>query len=128
MNNLIPLRDAARRLGLSPKTVRNHAAHARAGLPGWHLPLVKLGERLFVRSSDLDAFLSSLGDVRHGPQREIEIIADTIAAIFPDESNRLRALAAVIPSSTQRSRKPGRGAGLRAVENAGNAQANERTS
>lgn len=117
MNDLIPLKTAAERLGLSAKTLRNRAARARAGLPGWHLELVKIGERLYVRTGDLDLFLAGLGQAEgDDPKLEIQVIADQISRVFPEESEHLRSIAATIPPRLTRSRKRKPRTVLRAVE------------
>ena len=52
----IPLRDVARRLDMHPKTPERWAKH---GVGGRKLPTVRIGGRLFVLLSDLEAFLTA---------------------------------------------------------------------
>ena len=106
-NGLVPLREAAQLLGVRPKTLRNRAARARAGLPGWSLPLVKLGARLFVATEDIDHFLDGLKN-QHAdddPHAGLHRIADDIARLFPEHAETLRRIAVVIPTTPPRSRK-----------------------
>jgi len=107
--DLIPLSVVAERLGVKPKTLRNRAARARAGLAGWSLPITKLGERCYVRAEDLELFLDGLKNQHtdDGPRAELHRIAGTVCKLFPSEAKRLREIAAVIPHpAPQRKRKP----------------------
>lgn len=93
---LVPLAEAAARLGLSPKTLRNRASARRAGLAaGPTPPLHRVGSRLFVREQDVIRFIdAATTDATPGDLgAELRALADQIAGVYPDAADRMRLLA-----------------------------------
>jgi hypothetical protein len=97
-DRLIPLAEAAARLGLSPKTLRNRASARRAGLAaGPTPPLHRVGSRLFVREADVERFIDTATSTSTTPGdlgAELRELADQVGGVFPDAADRMRTLAA----------------------------------
>lgn len=111
------LADAARVIGKKPKTIRNNDSRVRSGLPvSWHLSLVRVGTRIYVRDSDLQRFLDELNHHADDDHRaELQRIAADIHKLFPEHAKRLRELSAFIPHNPPRRRKPAQRKALRRV-------------
>lgn len=103
-DRLLPLREAAARVGLTAKSVRQRAWRSRAGLGGPRPPfrLLHRDGRIYVSKSDVDRAVAELAakPANAGPERisailpkALEAIASEIEAIYPQAADRLRRLA-----------------------------------
>lgn len=105
-NGLVPLREAAQRIGIANKTWRNAICRRRADLPSRPLPPAQqIGGRWYVKLSDLEAFISTAVNGAGEVPGEIESIAATIERIFPGEAQQLRELAPHLPATKRKLRR-----------------------
>lgn len=94
-HTLIPAPLAAARLGITPASFRNALWRSRQGLPGRPVPrVVRIGGRVYIEPDELDAFIESQKKADPGDPREVlEDVAAQIDQQYPEQADRLRALA-----------------------------------
>lgn len=100
---LVPLREAARRIGITDKTWRNQLSRARSGLKSRALPpTMIINGRRFVTEEDLTSYLAHAGS--NGTPPELAAALEQFARMFPAEAQLLRALISNIPPNRRKAK------------------------